>query len=132
VRASDHVTAEVLESVALWAAVLPISPDEVVVRDAPAWMRSLWARDVRAMTIGSTIYVDPDFVNGATPNAMSRLMVHELIHARQWRMLGPVRFVFGYLQDYLSGRLAGRSHDEAYRAIEHEVEARETARSIMP
>jgi hypothetical protein len=52
------------------------------------------------------------------------LIAHELVHVEQWRRLGPVRFLRAYLGDYVRARREGLGHDESYRAIRFEVEAR--------
>ncbi len=55
------------------------------------------------------------------------LLDHELVHVRQWRELGIAAFLRRYLGAYLGGRRAGLGHQEAYRAIPFEVEARRLA-----
>jgi hypothetical protein len=52
------------------------------------------------------------------------LLAHELVHVRQWREFGAVRFVWRYLGSYARGRLHGLGHREAYAAIPFEHEAR--------
>jgi hypothetical protein len=52
------------------------------------------------------------------------LVGHELVHVRQWRELGAVRFLWRYLGAYVRGRLQGLRHREAYAAIPFEQEAR--------
>ena len=52
------------------------------------------------------------------------LLAHELVHVRQWRELGALRFLWRYLGAYLRGRLAGLGHRDAYAAIPFEREAR--------
>jgi hypothetical protein len=62
------------------------------------------------------------------------LLLHEAVHVRQWRELGVVGFLVGYLGAYLRARVAGHSHRGAYRRIPLEVEAewvaRRTERSV--
>lgn len=55
------------------------------------------------------------------------LLAHELVHVRQWREQGALRFVASYLLAYGRGRAAGLPHAEAYAAIPAEVEARALA-----
>ena len=55
------------------------------------------------------------------------LIAHELVHVRQWRERGAVRFLAAYLGAYVRGRRAGLGHDAAYAAIPAEVEARALA-----
>ncbi|HUF83653.1 MAG TPA: hypothetical protein VMQ81_03570 [Acidimicrobiia bacterium] len=52
------------------------------------------------------------------------LVGHELVHVRQWRELGLVRFLWRYLGAYFRGRLRGLGHGDAYAAIPLEQEAR--------
>ncbi|MBP7929819.1 MAG: DUF4157 domain-containing protein [Acidimicrobiia bacterium] len=74
---------------------------------------------VDAMTIGSRI-----FVRRGHEDSFG-LLAHELVHVEQWREMGAARFLTSYLSDYFRGRRQGLSHDEAYRAIPQEVEARQ-------
>jgi hypothetical protein len=52
------------------------------------------------------------------------LLAHELVHVRQWRELGAVRFLWRYLGAYARGRRHGLDHRAAYEAIPQEQEAR--------
>jgi hypothetical protein len=56
-----------------------------------------------------------------------RLLAHELVHVRQWREQGRLRFVGRYLAAYLRGRRRGLDHRAAYLAIPFEAEARALA-----
>ena len=76
---------------------------------------------VAAMTLGRIILLRRDH---ATDEA---LLAHELVHVRQWRELGTVRFLWRYLGAYARGRRAGLGHQRAYEAIPLEVEARTLA-----
>lgn len=76
---------------------------------------------VAGMTLGSLVLVRRDHVGDEA------LLRHELVHVRQWRELGAPRFLWRYLTAYAAGRRQGLSHDEAYRAIPLEAEAREIA-----
>ena len=58
------------------------------------------------------------------------LLVHELVHVRQWGELGVIRFLWRYLSGYLGGRWKGLGHHAAYLAIPLEVEARVAARLL--
>jgi len=55
------------------------------------------------------------------------LIAHELVHVRQWRELGTVRFLTRYLRAYARGRRRGLGHRDAYEAIPLEAEARALA-----
>lgn len=50
---------------------------------------------------------------------------HEMIHVRQARELGCLKFYFSYVAEYLRHRLRGWNHDAAYRQISFEKEAYE-------
>jgi len=52
------------------------------------------------------------------------LLAHELVHVRQYREYGLVSFLWRYGREYAAGRFRGRSHDQAYRGISFEKEAR--------
>ena len=70
-----------------------------------------------AITLGKTISVR------ARSAEHPALMAHELVHVRQFKELGPVRFVVRYVGSYLRFRLNGYGHMAAYRRIPLEVEA---------
>jgi hypothetical protein len=89
-------------------------------------MRRFWGQDISAMTLPNRIYVDP--VAMTARQGQGILLVHELIHVRQWGELGVIRFIWRYLTAYISGRMRGRDHRSAYLAIPLEVEARAAAR----
>jgi hypothetical protein len=55
------------------------------------------------------------------------LIAHELVHVRQWRELGPVRFLARYVGAYARERRRGLGHRDAYEAIPLEAEARALA-----
>ncbi|MEX1272047.1 MAG: DUF4157 domain-containing protein, partial [Acidimicrobiia bacterium] len=95
----------------------------VQVLRAPRALQFLWRGPVAAMTVRDRVYVDPRLFDAET-DELATLLLHELVHVRQWRDAGPRRFLTRYVGDYLRGRLAGRTHDESYRGIRYEVEAR--------
>lgn len=98
--------------------------DQVPIRPAPRLMRRLWVGPVWAMTLPWAIYVDPSRVSDPR---LARIVFHELVHVRQWRQLGAMRFLGRYLADYVRARVGGASHEAAYRGIRYEVEARTIA-----
>jgi hypothetical protein len=104
----------------------PVDPDQVVVRSAPRLMRRFWVQGISAMTIRNRIFIDPEAMTAR--HGPGILLVHELIHVRQWEQLGVVRFLWRYLTAYLHGRMKGMGHRSAYLAIPLEVEARAAAR----
>ena len=95
--------------------------DAVPIRPAPRWMRRLWRGPVAAMTLPWAIYVDREQLRTGDIGA---LVLHELVHVRQWNRLGPTRFLRLYLTDYIRGRRSGLGHEAAYRDIRFEKEAR--------
>ena len=107
----------------------PIDPESVRVRSAPGVMRRLWGRDISAMTLRKTIFLDPALMT-AVQQRPGLLLVHELVHVRQWCELGVIRFLWRYVTAYLGGRWKGLGHRAAYLAIPLEVEARVTARRL--
>jgi len=107
----------------------PIDPESVRVRSAPVVVRRLWGRDISAMTLGKTIFLDPALMMAAQ-HRPGLLLVHELVHVRQWGELGVIRFLWRYLTAYLEGRWKGLGHRAAYLAIPLEVEARVAARLV--
>lgn len=69
-----------------------------------------------AVALGRRVYWSHDIVPS--------LVAHEMVHVRQWREHGTVRFLARYLGDYARGRMRGLGHCDAYLAIEFEREAR--------
>jgi hypothetical protein len=55
------------------------------------------------------------------------LIAHELVHVRQWRELGSVRFLVRYLGAYAQSRWHGLGHQASYEGIPLEAEARALA-----
>jgi hypothetical protein len=104
--------------------------DRVPVVPAPGWMERAWRGPVAGMALPWAIYLRPDVVVG-DPRRRAALIAHELVHVRQWRELGPIRFLAGYVGDYLRGRLGGLGHDAAYRRIALEAEAEAVARAAL-
>ncbi|HVF14735.1 MAG TPA: hypothetical protein VM942_09070 [Acidimicrobiales bacterium] len=78
-----------------------------------------------AITIGSLISVRRDAADSAW------LLRHEEEHVRQWRELGPARFLRQYFGAYLIGRFKGFGHRAAYRMIPLEIEAEDAARRFV-
>ena len=59
------------------------------------------------------------------------LLAHELVHVRQYRERGVLRFLAGYLSRYLLLRLDGWGHKDAYRRLPEEIEADWEARRSL-
>ncbi len=70
-----------------------------------------------AVTLGNTIVVRKRAAQH------QGLMAHELVHVRQFKELGLIRFGFRYVGSYLRFRLSGYGHMASYRRIPLEVEA---------
>lgn len=113
----------------LRAVIAPVRPKTVSVRPAPAAMRLVWNPGTGAMTLGNQILVRPDLLATGGPK-LEDLIVHELVHVRQWQNRGIVGFLGKYLRQYLMARIWGARHHIAYLSIDDEVEARRTARDI--
>lgn len=111
---------------ALRVRIAPVNPDYINIWPASRVFRRFWRRGIRGVTYGSLVFVDKDVMRG-DPEHLARLVIHELIHVRQFRSAGHLRFVMAYLKDYWTGRLGGKSPSEAYRDISYEREARELA-----
>lgn len=109
--------------------IQPITPEAVTVVSAPRLMKKLWARGTGAMTIGKRIFVDPAVLERGG-RELTGLLMHEMVHSRQWQERGSRRFLTSYLRQYLVARITGATHREAYLAIEAEVEAREISSSF--
>lgn len=107
-------------------AIAPITPEDVTVRKAPRLLSAVWGRTTGAMTLGSTVFVDPAVIERGGGSLVA-LLKHELVHARQWRDLGVVGFLLRYARQYAVARLTGSTHRQAYLAIDLEVEARESS-----
>lgn len=71
-----------------------------------------------AVTLGYTIYFDRSMC--LVPDWLHK---HENMHIEQIRRLGVVRFYTQYFLEYLSGRLRGKGHWDAYAQISFEIEA---------
>ena len=102
----------------------PVKAKQVNVWPASRWIRMFWCRGISGVTQWRWILVDPRLLSGAT-DRLARLVIHELVHLRQFREQRYVPFMLRYLRDYLRGRVSGMSGREAYLAIPAEVEARE-------
>lgn len=102
----------------------PIQPEQVWLRSATPLMMRFWGSGIQAMTVRRWIFVDPGLLNGDRAK-LSLLIIHELVHVRQWSDLGVLGFLRSYLGSYLRGRRKGLNHRDSYRAIDLEVEARE-------
>ena len=94
----------------------------VPVKPPPAWMRPFVISGATVTATGRAIYVDPSWLD-SDPKRLAPLLVHQMVHVRQWRRYGWIGFLAKYLGDYLRGRNAGLPHESAYRSISLEREA---------
>jgi hypothetical protein len=74
---------------------------------------------VSGVTLGNHIYYVMD-----SKNVSERLRKHEMVHVEQYQKYGFIRFLYLYFKEYLSYRLKGFSHYQAYYEISFEKDAR--------
>ncbi len=106
----------------------PVDLDRVRILPAPAPLRLLLPRDVGAIAIWKRIYIRPELFYGE-PRRIRYLILHELVHVRQWVTFGVVGFLRRYLSEYFRGRRKGLGHAIAYQSNRLELEARQLADS---
>lgn len=104
--------------------IYPIQPEQVWLRPASPLLMRIWGPGIQAMTVRSWVFVDPRVLNGDKAK-LGLMIIHELVHVRQWSDLGALGFLRRYLGDYLRGRRNGLTHRDSYIAIDLEAEARE-------
>jgi len=114
----------------LRVAIDPVRPEQLGLKAASSLMMKLWGSGIQAMTIRNWIFVDPKILNGDR-DRLSRLVIHELVHVRQWHYFGPVGFMVRYATDYLRGRRRGLTHRDAYLSIGLEEEARQVQARLI-
>ena len=79
---------------------------------------SRWAAPgASATTLGRFIFLRESAVGS------ERLLRHELVHVRQWRVLGVAGFGLRYLGAYARWRMRRYPHWAAYRRVPLEIEA---------
>jgi hypothetical protein len=80
------------------------------------------------MTLGNTIGVDRGLAESLPPGSFERLVWHELFHVHQYRSVGRVRFLLGYLWKWIAGGFSYTDHPweieardfESFRSLERE------------
>ncbi|HEX7099156.1 MAG TPA: hypothetical protein VF377_07935 [Acidimicrobiia bacterium] len=107
----------------------PVRPEEVDIRLLPRSLHRVFPSWVAAVTMPWAVYIRPQALT-SSDEAIARLVVHELIHWRQWRTLGVIGFLSRYLADYVRGRIGGLDHRQAYLRIGLEQEAADAARQV--
>lgn len=125
-RALEALTRADLDLERLTVALPNVDPATIPVNSASRLFRMFWAKGISAVAMPWGIYLHPDRLEQSAAD-VGRLMVHELTHIDQWRRLGAMGWGRSYLGDYLRGRRSGLTHQEAYRAIGLEREARDVA-----
>jgi len=114
---------------ALRSSITPIDPFDINIYPAAQPFRSLWRPGVRGVTHWRWVFIDPEVMRGDR-DRLARLVVHELVHVRQYVTTGYVRFMAGYITEYWRGRLSGKDGRQAYLDISAEVEARDLAKRV--
>ena len=104
--------------------IAPVDPDRVNILPASKWFRRLWRPGIQGVTHGPFVFIAHEAMSGDR-DRLARLVIHELVHVRQYKAAGYLRFVFSYLREYWVGRIGGKSPRQAYLDISLEREARE-------
>lgn len=110
--------------------IAPIDPHRVNVWPASALVRRFWRTGIKGVTQWRWVLVDPETMRG-DPDRLARLVIHELVHLRQFRERGLLMFMIRYMYQYWAGRLRGASSRQAYLDIDVENEARETTAYVV-
>jgi hypothetical protein len=104
----------------------PVDPDDVNVWPASSLMRRFWRPGIKGVTIRNWVFIDPETLTGDRAR-LARLVIHELVHVRQFADAGYLGFTSRYLYQYLKGRKDGKDRRQAYLDVAAEREAREVA-----
>jgi hypothetical protein len=92
------------------------------------WLKSKWLPEcLRAEAFVLYPLVVFEKAKGKVPRAD---LVHEMIHVRQIRRLGYIRFSLLYEWHYLLGLIRYRDDDKAYRSVPFEIEAYKKQRYV--
>lgn len=102
---------------------------EIYIRNGARIVTALIGVD--GITLGRHIFIRPSKVRrtlSGNPKLEPSLLAHEVTHVIQYQKLGFIRFLKGYLNEYIHGirksGIGGKSRMEAYFNISHEIEAR--------
>ncbi|HJQ77305.1 MAG TPA: hypothetical protein VJ948_08585 [Acidimicrobiia bacterium] len=114
---------------ALMVHIAPIDPDRVNLWPASSLARRFWRTGIKGVTQWRWVLIDPEILNGDR-DRLARLVIHELVHLRQFRTQGFFRFMTSYLAQYWGGRMRGLTARQAYMDIRAEREARETTELV--
>jgi hypothetical protein len=110
--------------------IAPVDPADINIYPAARLLRAFWRPRIKGVTHWKWILVEPEFMRGDR-DRLARLVIHELVHVRQYVTAGYVPFMTGYIVDYWKGRFSGKDARRAYLDISAEVEAREVTASIV-
>jgi Domain of unknown function (DUF4157) len=84
---------------------------------------------VAAVTIGNSIYINPNSYGEATLDDLEQ-MAHELTHVEQYRLHGMIGFLIDYFSSYRKLRKDGLEPEDAYKDNPMEQEGRRNASAI--
>ena len=115
-----------LDTDELRVTLLPVNPDRVNVWPASKLIMTTWREGIQGVTYGRVILVNPEMFVGDR-RRLASLVIHEMVHVRQFHDLGYLGFSIKYLRSYLTGRFGGKSARQAYLDVPAEVEARQIA-----
>ncbi len=131
-NAGELLVASGLDRPEIRVRLQPVWPESIPVKVFPHWVDILLPTWIEAMTTPSAIWVRARSL-ALGGKRLGRLILHELVHARQWREHGVIGFLRHYLSDYLRARIRGRQkHRAAYRSISLEAEAYGICASFLP
>lgn len=108
----------------------PVDPDEVNVWPASSLLTKVWRRGISGVTYGRFVMVSPEMMRGDRER-LARLVIHELVHVRQFKVSGYLPFMIRYLSQYIAGRFDGKTARQAYLDIAAETEARELTEKLV-
>ena len=132
----ERTGGEIADWVGLVSAVLAMPRDGMLLFRGPAARLAARVCRASALTLGSAVLFSSSGwreVDRRSDEGLV-LLAHELVHVRQYRERGFLRFLWEYGSEYLAGRFKGRSHLQAYRGLSFEQEARrgeEVARRLL-
>lgn len=115
---------------ALRVRIAPVNPDDINIWPASRLFRRFWRPGIKGVAQGKFVFVDPELMKG-DHDRLARLVVHELVHVRQYVAAGYIRFMVSYLKDYWMGRIGGKDPRQAYLDTAHEREAIELTKRTV-
>lgn len=97
--------------------LLPDKPSSVkIVNKIPKFIRNffLWNQGIGAITFGNTIFYFDEI--------SEHIVIHELVHVKQYKELGMIGFLKKYLKEY---------KEKGYEQVSLEIEAYDIAGEFM-